>query len=142
MTQPLKPAPSPFTAPERELLRRELCRHFGQDPAIADGIFLRTWRGGERRGQPKIPPAVQTMLQRGMVEIRKTNQWPRAFFTEAGLAALRQLVMDKRAMDPERFAHLRRELGLDGGGEGLNPLTATLCHGGSRNQRRSLAGAA
>jgi len=50
----------PFTAPERDLLRRELCRHFGEDPSIADGIFLRTWRGGERRGQPKIPPAVQT----------------------------------------------------------------------------------
>ena len=53
--------PAPFTAPERDLLRRELCRHFGQDPSIADGIFLRTWRGGERRNQPKIPPAVQTM---------------------------------------------------------------------------------
>ena len=39
--------------------------------------------------------------------------WPRAFFTEAGLAALRQLVLDRRAMDPERFAHLRAELGLD-----------------------------
>jgi hypothetical protein len=24
-------------------------------------------------------------------------------------------VMDKRAIDPERFAHLRVELGLDGG---------------------------
>ena len=34
-------------------------------------------------------------------------------FTEAGLAALRQLVLDRRAMDPARFAHLRRELGLD-----------------------------
>jgi hypothetical protein len=64
------------------------------------------------RGQPKIPPAVQTMLERGLVEIRNTNQWPRAFFTEAGMAALRQLVMDKRAMDPERFAHLRAELGV------------------------------
>ncbi len=40
MTGMTKPAPSPFTAPERELLRRELCRHFGQYPAIADGIFL------------------------------------------------------------------------------------------------------
>src|SRR5436309_13804468 len=59
---------APFTAPERDLLRRELCRHFGQDPLIADGIFLRTWRGGERRNQPKIPPAVQTMLARGLVD--------------------------------------------------------------------------
>ena len=117
MSRPLKPASSPFTAPERDLLRREFCRHFSQYPTIADGIFLRTWRGGERRGQPKIPPAVQTMLDRGLVEVRTTNQWPRAFFTEAGMAALRQLVMDKRAMDPERFAHLRADLGLEGVGE-------------------------
>jgi hypothetical protein len=112
MTSPLKPAPSPFTAPERDLLRRELCRHFGEDPSIADGIFLRTWRSGERRNQPKIPPAVQTMLDRGLVELRTTDRWPRAFFTENGMAALRQLVLDRRAMDPARFAHLRRELGL------------------------------
>ena len=110
--QSARPA-SPFTAPERDLLRRELCRHFGQDPSIADGLFLRTWRAGERRGQPKIPPAVQSMLERGLVELRTTIRGPRAGFTEAGLAALRQLVLDRRAMDPERFAHLRAELGLD-----------------------------
>lgn len=46
---------SPFTAPERDLLRRELCRRFGQGPSITDGIFLRTWRTGEWRNQPKIP---------------------------------------------------------------------------------------
>ena len=103
----------PFTAPERDLLRRELCRHFGQDPLIADGIFLRIWRSGERRNQPKIPPAVQTMLERCLLELRSTERGPRAFFTEAGLAALRQLMLDRRAMDPERFAHLRIELGLD-----------------------------
>ena len=80
---------------------------------MADGIFLRTWRGGERRNQPKIPPAVQTMLERGLVELRSTKRGPRAFFTEAGLAALRQLVLDRRAMDPERFAHLRIDLGLE-----------------------------
>jgi len=105
-------APAPFTAAERELLRRELCRHFGEDPRVADGIFLRTWRGGERRNQPKIPPAVQTMLERGLLEVRTTIRGPRAFFTEAGLAALRQLVIDRRAMDPDRFGHLRIELGL------------------------------
>ena len=50
----------PFTAPERDLLRRELCRHFGQDPLIADGIFLRTWRGGSgetsRKSRPPCRP--------------------------------------------------------------------------------------
>src|SRR5689334_12404545 len=87
---------APFTAAERELLRRELCRHFGEDPEIADGIFLRTWRRGERRNQPKIPPAVQTMLERGLVELRTTSRGPRAFFTEAGFVGLRQLVLDRR----------------------------------------------
>jgi hypothetical protein len=86
MTSP-KPAPTPFTAPERDLLRRELCRHFGEDPAIADGIFLRTWRTGERRNQPKIPPPVQSMLERSLLELRTTAEghapssrkpgWPR-----------------------------------------------------------------
>ena len=53
------------------------------------------------------------MLERGLVEVRRTDRGPRAFFTEHGLAALRQLVLDRRAMDPERFGHLRTELGLD-----------------------------
>ena len=105
---------APFTASERDLLRRELSRHFGEDPLVADGIFLRTWRAGEHKGQPKIPPPVRTMLERGLVEVRTSNRGPRAFFTAAGLAALRQLVLDRRAMDPERFAHIRAELGLDG----------------------------
>lgn len=56
---PARPTAS-FTAQERDLIRREFCRHFGQDPRIADGMFLRTWRAGERAGQPKVPPAVQT----------------------------------------------------------------------------------
>ena len=107
------PSPMPLTTKERDLLRRELCRHFGEDPSIADGIFLRTWRAGERRNQPKIPPAVQTMLDRGLVEIKPARLGARAFFTEAGIQELRALLRDRRAMDPERFAHLRRELGLD-----------------------------
>jgi hypothetical protein len=112
MTHPLKFTPTSFTAPERDLLRRELCRHFAEDPSIADGIFLRTWRTGERRNQPKIPPAVQSMMDRGLLDLRTTNRGPRAFFTEAGLAALRRLVLDRRAMDLQRFRHLRAELGL------------------------------
>jgi len=37
---------------------------------------------------------------------------PAAFFTEAGLEGLRQLLKDRRAMDPERFDHLRLKLGV------------------------------
>jgi hypothetical protein len=109
--------PSPFTPQERDLIRRELCQHFGQDPCVADGLLLRTWHSGPQAGQPKLPAAVQSMLARGLVEIR-TGRGPRAVFTPAGLVALRQLLSDRRAMDPARFAHLRRELGLDDGGSG------------------------
>ena len=47
--------PSLFTAAERELIRREFGQRFGQDPALANGIFLRCWRTGPKAGQPKIP---------------------------------------------------------------------------------------
>ena len=107
------PPSSPFTAPERDLIRREMGMRFGQYPSLADGLFLRTWRGGSQKGEPKIPPAVQSLLERGLVEIRTEQRGARAVFTTAGLTALQQLLQDRRAMDPVRFAHLRQELGLD-----------------------------
>ena len=99
---------SPFSAPERELIRREMGPHFGQLPTVANGLFLRTWRRGLEKGEPRLPPAL-----RSLVEIRAGRFGPRAFFTEAGLALLRQLLQIRRAMDPARFAHLRRELCLE-----------------------------
>jgi hypothetical protein len=45
--------------------------------------------------------------------VRTERIGPRAYFTETGWAALRQLLQDRRAMAPARFAHLRRELGLE-----------------------------
>ncbi|MBD0275582.1 MAG: hypothetical protein ICV73_27095 [Acetobacteraceae bacterium] len=109
-----RPFPSsPFTASERELIRRELGMRFGQYPCLADGLFLRSWRGGLQKGAPKLPPAIQSLLARGLVEVRAERIGFRAVFTEAGLAALRALAQDRRAMDPVRFAHLRQELGLD-----------------------------
>jgi hypothetical protein len=54
--------------------------------------------------------------------VRISKRWYYAFFTEAGLAALRVLAQDRRALDPVRFAHIRRELSLsaesDEGSEG------------------------
>ena len=104
---------SPFTPQERDLIRLELMPRFGQEPDLANGLFLRTWRDDPQKGQPKIPKAIQTMLDRGVVKIG-TNPMGRAaaFFTETGLEGLRQLLQDRRAMDPERFDYLRRELGV------------------------------
>jgi hypothetical protein len=127
-----KPPPLPpftaaaFTAPERELIRRELHPRFGQEPSVADGIMLRTWRGGPNAGQPKLPPAVHTMLDRGLVEIRTDGRWPAAYFTEAGIAALRRLAQDRRALDPTRYAHVRREFGLDVGPDAEAVATISL----------------
>ena len=107
---------SSFTPRERQLIRHEFCSRFGQDPSVAGGIFLRTWHSGPHRGKPKIPPAVQSLLDRGLVTIGRGRFGPCALFTEAGLRELRLLLEDRQAMDPERFAHLRRELGLDTAG--------------------------
>ena len=114
------PSPSPFSAPERELIRREMGMHFGQYPSLAEGLLLRSWRGGAQQGEPKIPPPVRSMLERGLVEVRPGRIGFRAVFTEAGLAALRQLLRDRRAMDPVRFAHLRQELGFNAAEEAIS----------------------
>jgi hypothetical protein len=108
-----EPPSCSFTARERELIRHEMGQHFGEYPRLGDGIILRTWRAGERKGEPKIPPAIASMIARGLVEIRHRSRWPVALFTEAGIGELRRLLSDRRFMDPTRFAHLRRELGID-----------------------------
>ena len=69
-------------------------------------------------GRPKIPPAVASMRDRGLVEVSAEQRMPRAYFTEAGMAALRQLASDRRFLDPVRYAHVRHELGLDEPGDG------------------------
>src|SRR3712207_3082263 len=90
--------PSPFANVERDLIRREMGLHFGQYPRLADGLLLRTWRGGPHKGEPKLPPAVGSMLERGLAEVRAGRFGPRAFFTEAGLTALRPLLRDRRGI--------------------------------------------
>ena len=113
MTGRTAPAPCPFTPQEREYIRRELDMFFGTLPSVAEGFQLRTWRGGPLAGQPKVPPAVRTMVERGLVEIRIGTRVPKVHFSEAGLAALRLLALDRRYMDPQKFAHVRAELGLE-----------------------------
>jgi hypothetical protein len=102
-----------FTTPERELIRREFCQHFGSYPLVAEGIFLRTWRGGPQAGEPKLPPAVRSMLERGLVELRRDGRFARAHFTTAGITALREFAANRRYLDPVRYAHVRHELGLE-----------------------------
>ena len=79
---------------ERDLIRLELMPRFGQEPDLANGLFLRTWRDGPQKDQPKVPKAIQSMLDRGLV-------------------SLRQLLRESRAMDSVRYGYLRRALGVD-----------------------------
>jgi hypothetical protein len=102
-----------FTAGEREYIRRELSQFFSSFPTVAEGFQLRVWRGGQRAGEPKIPLSTKGLLARGLMRLDITQRWPRLLFTEEGLSALREMMTDRRLADPVKYAHVRRELGID-----------------------------
>jgi len=102
-----------LSAGERSYIRRELDLFFTTLPTVAEGFQLRTWRTGPRKGQPKLPPAARSLLERGLMRLDAIIHPPRLFFTDAGLAVLRRMMADRRFADPVKFAHIRRELGID-----------------------------
>ena len=103
-----------FSPAERDYIRRELDMFFSTYPTVAEGFHLRTWRGGSQAGQPKLPPAAKSLLERGLMQLDATTSIPRLLFTEEGIEELRVMMADRRLANPEKFAHVRRELGLDG----------------------------
>ena len=102
-----------FSTAEREYVRRELDVFFTTLPTVAEGFQLRVWKGGPGKGAPKLPPAAQSLLDRGLMRLDATARLPRLFFTPEGLAALRRMMADPRLANPQKFAHIRRELGID-----------------------------
>jgi 2-hydroxychromene-2-carboxylate isomerase len=102
-----------FTTSERDYIRRELDRFFTTLPSVAEGFHLKTWRGGPEAGKPKVAPVAKGLVERGLMRLDTGGRLPRLFFTEAGLAALRAMMMDRRLADPKKFAHVRQELGID-----------------------------
>jgi hypothetical protein len=56
-----------------------------------------------------------------MMRLDASQHLPRLFFTELGFLALRTMMADGRLANPEKFAHVRRELGL---APGLDAETA------------------
>jgi hypothetical protein len=102
-----------FTAGERDYIRRELDMFFSTLPRVADGFQLRTWRGGPLARQPKIPPVARGLIDKGLMRLDAERKPPMLFFTEAGIVALRAMMSDARLANPEKFAHVRRELGID-----------------------------
>jgi hypothetical protein len=113
MTKLQSEAAAGFTPRERDYIRRELDMFFSTYPRIADGFQLRTWRGGAQAGQPKLPPTAKGLVDRGLMRLVTSERLPRLFFTEAGMAELRAMMMDRRLADPAKFAHVRQELGID-----------------------------
>jgi hypothetical protein len=102
-----------FTPGERDYIRRELDMFFSTLPTVAEGFQLKTWRGGPKAGKPKLPPVATGLLERGLMRLETGGRLPKLFFTEAGLAELRTMMMDRRFADPKKFAHVRQELGID-----------------------------
>lgn len=102
-----------FTSGERDYIRRELDMFFSTLPTVAEGFLVKTWRGGAQAGQPKVPLHAKGLVERGLMRLDTTQHWPRLFFTETGLAALRLMMTDPRLADPVKFAHVRQELGLE-----------------------------
>jgi len=86
---------------------------FRQAPQAADGIYLRIWRGGPQAGQPKVSKVLHGLVERGLMHIgpEVVMGGRRALFTPLGLNALRQMLRDRRALNPDQFAHLHEELG-------------------------------
>ena len=103
-----------FTPKEREYIRTELDMFFSTYPTVAEGFQLKTWRGGPQAGQAKLPPAAKGLLDRGLMRLDMTSRIPRLFFTDAGLDDLRAMMADPRLANREKFAHIRKELGLNG----------------------------
>jgi len=105
-----------FTPAERDYICRALDMFFSTLPTVAEGFQLRVWRGGPQAGQPKLPPAAKSLLERGLMRLDATSRMPRLFFTDPGLAALRMMMADRRLANPEKFAHVRqpRRLSADG----------------------------
>ena len=106
-------ASASFTPAERDYIRRELSMFFSTLLTVAEGFALKTWAGGPQRGQPKVPQAAAGLVARGLLRLDAASRWPRLFFTDAGLAALRAMMADARLADPAKFAHVRQELDLE-----------------------------
>jgi hypothetical protein len=80
---------------------------------VAEGFFLKTWRGGPEAGKPMLSPIGKGLVDRGLMRLDAGSRAARLFFTTAGLAELRAMMTDRRFADPKKFRHIRQELGID-----------------------------
>jgi hypothetical protein len=98
---------------ERAYIRNELDMFFSTLPTVAEGFQLKISRAGPEAGKPKLPPVAKGLVERGLMRLDTGQRLPRLLFTDAGLAELRRMMVDRRLADPKKFAHVRQELGID-----------------------------
>ena len=100
-----------FTAKERDFIRMEFITRGNWTPSINEGIFLQRWGSGPHKGKPKLKKAVQSMLDRGLVEIIEPKErLPVARFTAAGIEALRAMARSRTFLPSDKYRHLIEEL--------------------------------
>ena len=103
--------PQVFTVAERNLIRSEFMDRYGEAQSLHEGFWLRRWAGGPNAGKPKIKSVVQSMLDRGLVQIVDPGRGiPKARFTPAGTEALRAMAANRKQLPPEEYGHLIEEL--------------------------------
>ena len=111
MSTPQTEPATGFTPRERAYIRGKLHSFFSTLPTVAGGFQLKIWYRGSAAGKPRLPPVVRGLLERGLMRLDTSQRWPRVFFTESGFAELRRMMAVRRFADPEKFAHVRQELG-------------------------------
>jgi hypothetical protein len=70
-----------LTSTEREYVRRELDQFFSTLPTVAEGFQLNTWRGRPKKGQPKLPPPAENLIERGLMRLDQSRPIPPGCFS-------------------------------------------------------------
>ncbi len=100
-----------FNAKERDFIRVEFMIRGNWTPSINEGFTLQRWGSGPHKGKPKLKKAVQSMLDRGLVEIiEPKGRIPVARFTVAGIEALREMARNRTFLPSDKYSHLIEEL--------------------------------
>lgn len=101
-----------LTPREAAYIRLELQLRLGVIPRLRNGILLKNWKAGPMKGCPRLPSAIASLIERGLVEVRKPDSFQpsRAYFTSLGIASITAAVQNSRVFPPDRYGHLLREL--------------------------------
>jgi len=104
--------PESFTAKERDFIRIQFMVRGTWAYSLSEGIFLHRWAAGPHKGKPKLRKVIQSMLDRGLVEIVDPGENAAAYarFTAAGIEALRAMARNRTFLPPDKYSHLIEEL--------------------------------